>query len=137
MNTIPTNYIELNWLAKKTKQITMPLIIIDEFIDYSGCYYKPRKQEIYINDKFIPLDKGLIVISGNLPQDFVTNSIAHEWRHHMQTMNHCKVDVVEWNNNDDDIPYKDKIINYFKDSPSELDALFYSNKYAPSYDTMQ
>ena len=58
---------ELNWIAKKEKGVMLPLIIFEN-IDAGGCYYNPEKMEILLNEKYYPLDKGLIVIDISAPE---------------------------------------------------------------------
>jgi len=135
MQNLPTNYIELNWLAKKDKDISLPSIIFDD-IDYGGCYYSPMHYEILIGEKFYPLDNGLIVINSMYSDNFIENSIVHEWRHHWQVMNGYELNIISWNTKSK-MTYKQQIIEYFTKSSSELDALIYSNKISPCDDTIE
>ena len=59
---IPINYLELNWLNKKDKTIPLPLILFDKVLSSSGIYYAPEKKEILVNERYYPLDKGLIIV---------------------------------------------------------------------------
>jgi hypothetical protein len=119
---------ELNWIAKKEKGVMLPLIIF-ESIDAGGYYYNPEKNEIMLNEKYYPLDKGLIVIDISSPEE-ILNTIAHEWRHHIQFMNGIEMEAMEWDNDKED--YKQNIIDYFTQSRTEMDALLFSNKHAPT-----
>lgn len=68
--------LELNWL-RADKDIPIPLIIFDDV--FAGGYYcSPEKDEEYINGKYYPLDKGILVINNKYTDDFVINAIAHE-----------------------------------------------------------
>lgn len=122
------NLFELNWIAKKTITITKPVIAFEN-IDYGGCYYPPSKCEILVNDRHYTLDKGLIIINPTETKEIV-NCIAHEWRHHLQFMTGIKPESIEWDYKNGD--YEQSIIDYFTKSKTEMDALLYSNKYAPS-----
>ena len=133
--SVPTNYLELNWLAKKNKDISLPFVMFDN-LPYGGFYCAPERGEILINEKYYPLDKGLIGIDIGEEDNFVINTIAHEWRHHWQVMNGWELDSIGWNF-DNDKPYEQKIIKYFRSSRSEMDALRYSNKILPCDTTLQ
>jgi hypothetical protein len=123
---------ELNWIAKREKGIAQPLVVFEN-IDAGGYYYNPEKGEILLNEKYYPLDKGLIVVDVSAPEEIV-NTISHEWRHHIQFINGIEMEVIEWDNDIDN--YEQNIIDYFTRSWTEMDALLYSNKYAPTECTL-
>ena len=129
--SIPVNYTELNWLNKKNKDISLPLFVYQNNLPYSGCYYRPEKSEILINERYYSLKKGLIVMQpDNDDDDFMINAIAHEWRHHWQENNGIKLNSVRW-----DLlqgTYDQKIVKYFKSSYTEMDALLWASKIYPS-----
>ncbi len=75
---IPVNYNELNWLNKKHKDVSLPILIFHK-IDASGFYIEPQKTEFLIGERFYSLDKGLICINDTYTTKEVINSITHEW----------------------------------------------------------
>ena len=135
--------IELHWLSKKEKDITLPNIIFEDGGDYGACYYSSLKNreifyhpEIEINGKNHDCTKGLIVINtstyeANNEKNYIENAIAHEWRHHCQKLRNItdehflKLDWLDYKK------YKENIIKYFLTYPTEMDALIYSQRIAP------
>jgi hypothetical protein len=135
MIKIPTNYVELNWLNKKDKDIRLPRLIETNSNDYGGCYYPPGKYEIMIDNKFIPGDRGIIIIAETNDNKFHTNSLVHEWRHHWQTNKGIELDGLNWFELKGS--YEQKIVQYFTGSKSEMDALLFSNKISPDDTTLE
>lgn len=134
---IPSNYLELNWLSKRYKGISLPLIIFDDSIlDYVGFYMSPMKQEILINDRLYPLDYGLIYINDTMDYNSIVNTIAHEFRHHWQHMMNWKYDGIGWEL-DCNLTFEQQIKEYFRNSKCEMDALLYSNKIYPCDCTLE
>ena len=126
-NSIMNNYIELNWLRKSDKDITLPLVILAEG-GYSGYYLHPYKNEELINNRFYPSDKGIIVLN---PEDANASTLAHEWRHHWQFWNGWENDSTIFNYNKD---RRKEIIRFFTESKSEMDALLFElDKYPNEY----
>jgi len=129
MGKIKHPSLELNWLPKP-KQMSIPDIYIVDNYDYSGCYYKPQRNEAILDDRCVSLENGLIVIK----RDTSPSTIAHEFRHHLQYMNGINSEIQEWDFNK---PFKDAIIEYYTNSFSEMDALLYECKYYPDDDNME
>ena len=92
------------------------------FTDKDGCYYHPRYGvEIYDMDgKPYSMKYGVIAINSK-DQD-VEETIANEWRHHMQYFN-----GINFNNfpssfdSFNKLPYGKAIWKYFSESEIELD----------------
>lgn len=106
-----------------------------EDMEVGGLYAQPEKDEIFIDGHFYPMDKGIIVISTEQGED-IDATLAHEYRHHWQFVNGWRYDGIgRWAN----VPgqnYEEKIINYFMQSRSEMDAHLFSMKYAREDYTM-
>lgn len=124
-----SSYLELNWLAKADKYILLPPVIFTD-IPEGGFFHFPEKEDILIDDKFYPADRGLIAISERYPEQ-IESSIAHEWRHLWQYYQHGKPwEVAEWNLKSP-LSYKKQIVKFFTSDPFEYDALLYQLKKAP------
>lgn len=121
--------LELNWLPKQ-KEVPIPDIVIVDNYDYSGCYYSPEYAEVILDDRCFSTENGLIV----LKSDTSPSTVAHEFRHHLQHINGVDFGIVDWDFNK---PYKDAIIEYYTESPTEMDALLYECKHYPDDDNMQ
>lgn len=73
--------------------------------------------------------KTLTIVEQENEKD-IASVIAHEFRHHVQyETNVVKLKVISF---DVHLPYDKAIRKYFRSSLSELDALIYQNKFAPS-----
>ena len=122
------SFLELNWLARADKDILLPPVVFADTAGCSGFCQYPRKGERLIGDRFYPLDRGLIVVG--LDSADVANTLAHEWRHLWQVYNKGEWDPKSW----DAVgkrSYKTKIVEFFKQSGDEMDALLFSLKKAP------
>jgi len=120
------NSLELNWIRKHDKSISIPEIVFTK-LDVSGCYYAPVRRELLLNETFVPLDKGLILV--DLDDDAAESIIVHEWRHHWQHLNGQRYDGVSWSFQDD---YDKELLNYFRYSKQEYDALIFQLRYSSS-----
>ena len=116
----------LNHFRGNEKDLLLPMVIVGTPpIRTSGICYRPRKEEIIIDSRFYPMDKGLIII----PPDADDSVLAHEWRHHWQCIHGWVPDnniPLSWGKG---AAYKSAIIKYFE-SRTEMDALIYSLPYA-------
>lgn len=132
MEIIKHSSIDLNWISRKNKQTTLPkLVYIESHSEYGGFYVRPDYYPFVYEGKEIPSDKGILFVV----DDCTTKAtIAHEWRHHWQTLNGWKLEYDNFNYvfSDSDI-YKKEIIRYFKENIHEMDALIFENKYAKDY----
>ncbi len=128
--------IDLHWLSKKEKDITLPNLLYTEVEDCGACYY-PNKffgNEVLINNKYYDCSNGLIVVNTNElygDKNEVENALAHEWRHHCQFLRNIYLEnKIRYNFNDSET-YDENIVNYFLNDPTEMDALLFSLKVAP------
>ena len=129
--------IDLYFLSKQNKSLSLPNIIyenITNIFNCSACYYSSKFfKEILINNKYYNCNKGLIVI--NTDTDFcdkneIENTIAHEWRHHYQHLKNIYEIInnnYKWEEN-----YDNEIINFYTKYQTEMDALLFSQKIAPT-----
>lgn len=132
------SFLELNWLAKSDKDILLPLVLSSNEDGTAGGYYmNPTKGETLINDKYYPLDRGIIVINDVDYHECPEAVIAHEWRHIWQTHQGWPMDGMGWFDLDVSMTHKQKIIEYFTNSQRELDALFYEIKKAPFSEALE
>ena len=125
--------LELNWLSRSEKSLILPVVVFTEKVtSYGGMYHTPRKGEVLIQEKYYPLDKGLIEISTHFNDD--ANSIAHEFRHHWQFLNGWKLqDGIPWDFSFSPENYERNIKLYFTSSKSEMDAFLFQCKMTKSY----
>jgi hypothetical protein len=118
-------WIELNWLRKGRKEVPLPNLIYCNFENWSGIYYPRQKDEVCIDNCYYDLsERGLIGVNENNCDergDF-EETLAHEWRHHLQRQKY-KFAGVKFNNDGD---YKENIISYYRDNWHELDAFMFS-----------
>jgi len=125
------SYINLHWVAKLDKDISLPVVVFDDDEDRCGGYWcKPKRKEILVNNRYYPLDKGLIVVS-NKPDfsiEWIGGVLAHEYRHLWQYCKGYKQSIrINWVDGSYET-YKVRIINYFLDNYLEYDALLYELK---------
>jgi len=119
--------LHLNWIRNLDKTICNPILIYaDEECEYSGCFVHPFNGEWWFEDFPIDGEKGIMIISGETENE--ANTIAHEFRHLWQFINGWKYDSFKWKHTRD---YKKQIINFFRSSKMEMDALLWSQKKAP------
>lgn len=129
--------IDLHWLSKKEKDITLPNLVYEN-IGYGcgGSYYSStHNDEVYLNGKYYDCSNGLILV--NTYNDYsdkneIENVLAHEWRHHCQYLRNIYTDpydssMFDWNDD-----YWNSIIKFFSTNKTEVDALLFAEKYAPS-----
>ena len=126
---------ELNWLVRKSKGISKPVICFADIEDVAGCYHSPKRGEVMYGGRYYILDKGLLVIDSKQSDEDMLNTIVHEWRHHMQYMSGIDLGLIEWE--EKDLSYEDSIIYFFSSIRTEMDALIYSNILAPSDATLE
>ena len=125
-----SSYLELNWLAKADKYILLPPVIFAD-IKEGGFFHFPEKEEVLIDDKYYPADRGLIVINYTY-FDRIEAALAHEWRHLWQYYQRGKPKFVsQWNLKPPSF-YREQIINFYISDPAEYDALLFELKKAPS-----
>lgn len=129
--TLPS--LELNWLCKD-KDISLPRIVFAEMKNCGGFYVPPEKDEYYFNGTYYEREKGILFIGDTNDDSFVINAIAHEWRHHWQFVSGFDFDHAELNC---DLEYKDIIIDYFKSSWTEMDALLFSLEMYPDNEALE
>ena len=131
---------ELNWLRKNSdKDIPLPIFLFDDSLDSSaGFYINPINREVLFDDGTLCEGKnGIIVIDNNNEDDFIVNSIAHEWRHHYQTFKYGKLILKKSPEFKCTGNYRNDIVDFFKGSPTEIDSLMFSLKVAPERITLE
>ena len=115
--------LEFNWIHRMDKWLRVPEIVFDESTKNVGGYYRhPEHGELFVDNRFIPCDNGVIVVHQGAEE-----TIAHEWRHHWQYCSGYPYDGVGWKNTDD---YDKELRNYFASSIMELDAVRFQLKYS-------
>lgn len=106
LNFIPLSY---------RKNVTLPRVVIEPKLYQSyGGYYS----------------EGVIVA---VEGDYIEATLAHEFRHHLQDYYGCNtvpVSISEKDNSYENYPFF--IRKYFRASWSEMDALLFETKIAPS-----
>jgi hypothetical protein len=122
------NSLELRWLQKKSKDLLYPnMLYVDKLAKAGGCFFHPRKGEVWVGCRPYDLTKGMIVVSEVWDDNDLPTTIAHEWRHYLQYHKFGPIRGIPIN---DELPYRERIKRYFED-PFEKDALLYSHKIAP------
>src|SRR3990167_108469 len=103
--------LELNWLKKYDKSLSLPLVLFIEDMEHNGLYYEPQNREIIVENKLYSVEKGVLLIRLSDREDAdVAATIAHEWRHHWQRFNSSL--YYDGNDFNSQILYKDAIIEY-------------------------
>lgn len=124
----------LRLVQRQDKSLVVPEIIVKTLDFRCGGYYEePDKDGSILDDngKEISTRKGALVIAREYCYDenFMLNSIAHEWRHHWQRFN------TKWASEfprfKEGKSYRQNIISFFSSSSLEMDALMFSQKIAP------
>lgn len=135
--------LELNWLRKYYKGYSVPDMYYYPQLKncYNGLYFRNSDYEPYeallydehINeiDSILIKQKGAIVLCGEY---CIENTIAHEYRHHIQfnklgTM--YDEEELSWDYISYNYDYWDAIIKYYAENIYEFDALKYSITKAP------
>jgi hypothetical protein len=134
MSSSARKWMELNWLRKGNKEIPLPEIVFECEKTVGGYYSRPARKEKEICGRFYDLSKGLISINPRYDQEFILNTIAHEWRHHWQRfmgISNPNPSPFESAGN-----YDEDIVRFFKGSWWEMDALLFSIKKAPDETSM-
>jgi len=117
--------LELGWLPKP-KQMSLPHMVFEEEENCSGKYYLPFDGQVLINGKYYDCDNGLISVG---PDKDIASTIAHEFRHHQQLMSGIDLGGTSFENTSG--TYKDRIVEYFSKSITELDALIFEVNHYP------
>jgi hypothetical protein len=121
--------IELNWLSRRDKQIPLPALVFGSLNGPQGVCYAPWWGEVEVDGVLHGTDKGLIVIDPDEATS-VAATLAHEWRHHWQTMNGWKIAGSNHDFSDPDT-YWGNIRDFFRSQPWEMDALRFELAMAP------
>jgi hypothetical protein len=116
--------IELAAFSRRDKALPLPHIFFTDVEAFSGCYYHPINEPLYIVevDKVIAAGESAIVVSTLFGSD-VGNTVAHEWRHHWQFYNGRQPETVR--QFEESKSYRRAIVIYYQQH-HELDALMYS-----------
>lgn len=125
--------LELNWIRKKVdKTIPMPEVMFYPLTGASGKYYTPRRSELFdLDGKPHDMRYGVIVI--NPKYNKTESTIAHEWRHHWQHFHGIKFEISDLKTFGK-IKFSQSLINYFRTSKTEKDALRFQYQHAGIHD---
>jgi len=107
---------ELTWIPLSLrKNVTLPKVVIEESIgqNYGGYYIRETKCIVAVESEAI------------------ATTIAHEYKHHLQYTGGTLQEPTDWNKLSD-IGYNKAIRSYFRNNRSEMEALIFQEKYAPS-----
>jgi len=132
--------LETNWIRKKSdKALPIPEVMYFPFSEADGCYYHPReKLEIYdIDGKSYSMKYGVIAVN---PKNYknIEETIAHEWRHHMQYFNGIDFGKLSYPLEIfNKLPYRKAIWEYFSESEIELDAIRFQYKYSTIFEVWE
>ncbi len=123
--------LETRWLHRSEKWLPQPVVIWEENnCSYGGLHIDPQQGETLIDNIHVPMDRGVICIA---EYDMIEATVAHEWRHHYQTCSGWRYDGKSWAATfKAGATYEDAIVQYFRQSRAEMDALLYSVKVAPN-----
>lgn len=125
--------LETNWLQRSEKWLPQPEVWVSDFETASGAYCYPGiDTRGTVFEAVYPTKAGAIVIveSQNEELGDFEATLAHEWRHHWQFWCGWKYDgnpgaLAR-------LPYEQAIYCYFRSSRSEMDALLFERRVAPS-----
>jgi len=123
--------LSFNWVAKKLRQLPLPLLYVCEDLSYGGLYFQPTKEEHIWKGNLLPPSNGIIMV-GCYAEQPTESALAHEFRHHWQYWNGIDSDCVGWNTETTYEEYPKDIVRYFTGSTTEMDALNFELKHAPS-----
>lgn len=144
--TVPS--LELNWLSSSYKQMSPPDVYVIPEISYyaSGLYYNPKdfeNHEVFLYKEngeeltSFKIGKNGTIVVADLEEGYVQNTIAHEFRHHIQFQKLGWIynqEELGWEFVREQYEYWDAIRIYFSHNMFEYDALLYSNtKYPCDY----
>lgn len=106
------------------------MIVVNHDEGYDGCYYRPRKGQIFIGGRYYDADKGIIEVR----HDSHESTLIHEFRHHLQFHAGIELHGNSFTGTEGE-SYKEKIINYFISQTTEMDALVFEMKHCtpPDY----
>jgi hypothetical protein len=122
--------LETNWC--RDKKIPVPDVVYVSGTHYAGLYISPSIDYIiYDNIHILPSKNGTIII--NSEHDNIASVLAHEYRHHWQYHHGWDYDGIPWQF---DADYISELTNYYRESHSEMDALLFELKLAPSEESM-
>jgi hypothetical protein len=128
--------LELRWL-KPPKSLRLPLIVVCPSPDYWGLQHRVEKGEVLIGSTYYALDRGILQLNPDAPMDFVA-IMVHEFRHHWQSQNGWKYDGIATSPLEEKFrrkgivyPAWEASCEYFNQSKSEKDALYYQHKHRP------
>ena len=129
----------LRWLGRIARNIPLPLPVHWESCtdaSFNGLYLGPT-QTIYLMDgQEFECPHGIIVVNATYhpaTDREIANTLAHEFRHHLQSLHYGAIAGTSWRAcRRRTATYEEAIVDFFRRSPRELDALLFSHKVAPS-----
>lgn len=110
--------------ARRFKHLPPPKLLAATLKDESGYYLRPQRDELLFDRRHHDLSHGLIVYQ---PGDYEANTIAHEYRHHLQWC-YGVLRHTEFNHA---LDYETAIVAFFA-QPIEQDAQRWASRVAPS-----
>lgn len=120
--------LEYNWLPNSLRKgLVTPRLYLSDDESVGGQYWA---EQDWASDYWgFDLSEGPIIILAGLQ---TPGTIAHEYRHHWQRHNLMpELDGKQWHTPDDWDAYWDAIVDYFRSSICEFDALRYQIQLAP------
>jgi hypothetical protein len=126
--------IELNFLARRDKQTTLPALVFTRHSNLAqGLYYEPEQDaEVIIDGRAISLSCGLISIDDSMLVDSIEATLAHEWRHHWQATHGWDLRVTLDFDFTNEETYWREVRRYYRRQPWEYDALLFEISVAPT-----
>ncbi len=123
--------LETKWLHKHAPWMPQPKVVFSRLKDASGLYYRPERGVFLSNG--IDRSNGVIVVDPD-KHIIVDAVIAHEWRHHYQHFHGPYKKGPSWYDLSDKYSYKEAIIKYFVQSPTEMDSFIFQIKHGKDKD---
>lgn len=127
---IASSVLDLRWLARYDKAIPLPRLAYEPLDDAQGYFYSPQRDVVALNGREYDLARGLIVVDP-VSAD-IGSTLAHEWRHLWQFHRGDQGRSVSWDVCEQGRSYRDAIVEFFRRTPAELDALLFEVRHAPN-----
>jgi hypothetical protein len=112
-------------VRNEDKSLLLPRLAFVEMEMRRGGFYRlPYAGEMLLEGRFYDCSKGLIVVNASQPVLFA-RTLAHEWRHHWQTLHGWSYDGIQW---DQSLPYDRMLLRYLR-TRSEGDAFRFAYRH--------
>lgn len=128
--------LELRWLMRRHKDLTVPRVYIGPLEGYAGFYIAPEEtEEEFPDGTTIDCRRGIIASAPQPAGMRLESTLAHEFRHHWQQFN--LREPYDWPKLTPGADHKQEMVEYFTTSRMEEDALLFECKWAPDDVNMQ